>query len=86
MDVSGSILANLDAGLMSEPFKVPCSTFNVRSPNPELGTRNPEQRSDHAGMTKSAFSFSVGERKIMEHFVVNRETLTDKCLNLRGIH
>jgi hypothetical protein len=31
----------------------------------------------HAGMTKFAFSFSVGERKIMEHFVVrvfqNRE-------------
>jgi hypothetical protein len=24
----------------------------------------------HAGMTKFAFSFSVGERKIMKHFVV----------------
>jgi hypothetical protein len=24
----------------------------------------------HAGMTKSAFSFSVGERKLVKHFVV----------------
>jgi hypothetical protein len=24
----------------------------------------------HAGMTKSSFSFSVGDRKIMNHFVV----------------
>jgi hypothetical protein len=28
---------------------------------------------NHAGMTNSAFSSSLGERKIMNHFVVNPE-------------
>jgi hypothetical protein len=51
MDVSGSILASLDAGY-------------------------------HAGMTsmtKFAFSFSVGERKIMKHFVVRMSFV--RCRN-----
>ena len=28
----------------------------------------------HAGMTRSTFSFAVGERKLMNHFVVHRRT------------
>jgi len=31
--------------LGQERFKIQCSMFNVPSPNPELGTRNTEQRS-----------------------------------------
>ena len=43
MDVSGGILANVDAG----------------------------NTAIRAGVTKTSISFSVGERKIMKHFVMN---------------
>jgi hypothetical protein len=45
MDVSGRVLRT------RMPDRRSGSRFNVRSPNPELETRNPEQRSKSAGMT-----------------------------------
>jgi hypothetical protein len=62
MDVSGSILANLDAGSSyPKPFKV--QTFKVQRPLPQPGTRNaePGTAKQLVGMTKFALSFSVGE-------------------------
>jgi len=43
------------------------SRLTRMSPDASLRTWMP---AIHAGMTKCAFSFSVGERKLMKHFVV----------------
>jgi hypothetical protein len=68
------------------PSKTPIASFQHGALESRLTWMSPETSlriwmpAIHAGMTKLAFSFSVGGRKSMEHFIVSYPHISWYCV------